>query len=210
MKFFESSLRPVSADKRLVAREVAFNVNALHETQRTGWSTGKPATHDNLSAAVSLYSRKQRAKHTDGSPDQQVDEHRQRLRELRAGLKRKSAERRCLVKREQAASSLQLESVWLKKQIVTLLKKQQLIDSLVYYPQIFHSYFKKRIHENRYSLFYYLSSGRLQHPRHMVFITHRTHMYNQTTTRVRSIKSDPNSPALFGNLFSNSSTIPSR
>ncbi len=130
MKFFESSLRPVSADKRLVAREVAFNAHVQHECRESRIHYANTLSCAEPQAAVSLYSRNHRIVSAKSNQDDQIINDRQRNRKLRANQRLQSAEKKCRVKRDREAARLQLESVWLKKQIVAILRKQQVIECL--------------------------------------------------------------------------------
>jgi len=124
MKNFESSLRPVSADKRLVAREVAFNPNPLHQQSpsfmRHGPST-KPDIHDKAQSTMWLGKSRpysQGSITTSGL-----------TREVRSERRLKEIERRCSLKRDREYARLQLERAWLKRKIVLILKLQEVHES---------------------------------------------------------------------------------
>ena len=118
MKIFESSLRPVSADKRLVAREVAFNHNS---------ETMKPVL-----SMRSLCPRKGKTDSASQSSPPTISRPNSRdsltqigmLREDRAFRRVRSAEKHFAVRRDRDIARLQLERAWLKRKIVSLLRWQ--------------------------------------------------------------------------------------
>ena len=122
--YFESSLRPVSADKRLVAREVAFTPNPLctrlapyTDVLATRKYKDQAPTHVQLTKSINRPDSQESAKSSGLS------------REARAYRRIRDTEKQCSVKRDREIARLQLERAWLKRKIVLILKMQYVYES---------------------------------------------------------------------------------
>ena len=124
MKIFESSLRPVSADKRLVAREVAFNPNPVRERSVSFLhSIGHPKSltdHEQLKSPGKVNMRPNSSDRSMNVPSP---------RRERAGRRIVTAEKRFAVQRDREMARLQLERAWLKREIVSILRVQYIHQS---------------------------------------------------------------------------------